>query len=107
MGCGGKPHPENSVLGTWLVGGRLLSFQNLLDDFGFMLATILALYVDAVLLHCKLYWPVHSKESRLGPSPPDAFLAHINVISGFDGVGLINPIYSHRTATCVPVCRAA
>jgi len=35
------PDRRASVLGTWLVGGGLLSFQNLLDDFGFMLATIL------------------------------------------------------------------
>ena len=27
-----------SVLGSCLVGGELLSFQNFLDDFGFMLA---------------------------------------------------------------------
>jgi len=92
------------TLRSRLARGRLLRFQNLLDDFRFMLATILAPYVNAVLFDCKLYGPVHSKKSRLGPSPLDVLLAHINVVSGCDGIGFIDAIHRRRTAACTSVC---
>jgi hypothetical protein len=94
----------SSVLGDWLARGRLLRLQNLLNDLCFVLAAILALYENAILFDCKLYRAVHCKKRGLGPSPLDMLLAHINVVSGCDGVGLIDLIHGCRRTVCVPVC---
>jgi hypothetical protein len=102
-----RPQPSSVLGGSWLARGRLLRLQNLLDDLRFVLAAIFALYEDAILFDCKLYWPVHSKNCGLRPSPLDVLLAHINVVSGGDGVGLIDLIHGCRRTVCVPVCRVA